>query len=31
LSLPVRLDARRDNYRVKLAIGKWQMNKAIDK
>ena len=31
LSLPVRLDARRDNYRVKLAIGKWQMNKATDK
>lgn len=31
LSLPVRLDARRDNYRVKLAIGKWQMKKATDK
>lgn len=31
LNLPVRLDARRDNYRVKLAIGKWQMNKATDK
>jgi outer membrane lipoprotein LolB len=23
LALPVRLDARRDNYRVKLAIGSW--------
>lgn len=26
VSLPVRLDARRDNYRVKLAIGRWQLD-----
>jgi outer membrane lipoprotein LolB len=25
LQLPIRVDARRDNYRVKLAIGRWQM------
>lgn len=25
LQLPVRLDARRDNFRVKLAIGRWEM------
>lgn len=27
VSLPVRLDARRDNYRVKLAIGRWQLDR----
>jgi outer membrane lipoprotein LolB len=26
VALPVRLDARRDNYRVKLAIGRWQLD-----
>ena len=26
VDLPVRLDARRDNYRVKLAIGSWLMS-----
>lgn len=25
LELPIRLDARRDNFRVKLAIGRWHM------
>jgi len=25
IALPVRLDARRDSYRVKLAIGRWQL------
>jgi outer membrane lipoprotein LolB len=27
LDLPVRLDARRDNYRVKMAISRWQMGR----
>ena len=26
VTLPVRLDARRDNYRVKLAVSSWQMS-----
>ena len=26
VALPVRLDARRDNYRVKLVIGRWQLD-----
>ena len=30
LALPIRLDARRDNFRVKLAIGRWQMTKTND-
>jgi outer membrane lipoprotein LolB len=28
VALPIRLDARRDDYRVKLAIGRWQMDTA---
>jgi outer membrane lipoprotein LolB len=26
VALPIRLDARRDNYRVKLAVSRWQMD-----
>lgn len=29
LALPVRLDATRDSYRLKLAIGRWQMNPVV--
>jgi len=30
LQLPARLNARRDNFRVKLAIGRWQMGNGTD-